>query len=72
MKSLGKKWLLTAGILLCLAPTALLAKPQHDKCRPGRRCEQVPEGGSAIVYLLGAGMTCLGAMFVRSRAANAR
>lgn len=72
MKSLGKKWLLTVGILLCLAPTALLAKPQQDKCRPGRRCQQVPEGGSAIVYLLGAGLTCLGAMVVRSRTVDAR
>jgi hypothetical protein len=27
----------------------------------------VPEGGSAAVYLLGAGITCLGAMVVRLR-----
>ena len=71
MKSLTKTWLLGL-VLLCLAPTAVLAKPQQDRCRPGRRCQQVPEGGSAIVYLVGAGMTCLGAMVLRSRAARAQ
>ena len=69
MNRLSKTWLLGL-VLLCMAPTAALARPQQDRCRPGRRCQPVPEGGSAIVYLVGAGMTCLGAMVVRSRAAK--
>jgi len=35
---------------------------QREKCR------QVPEGGTAAVYLLAAGAVCLGAMVIRSRA----
>ncbi len=36
-------------------------KPKH---------KLVPEGGSAAVYLLGVGLTCFGAMFLRSRIAK--
>jgi hypothetical protein len=36
----------------------------------GQAPQQVPEGGSAAIYLIGAGLTCFGAMFLRSRAAN--
>jgi hypothetical protein len=36
---------------------------QREKC-------QVPEGGTAVVYLLGAGAVCLGAIAIRSRAAQ--
>jgi hypothetical protein len=68
MKSSSRK-LMLAVLLLCLVPTAF-AKPKDDKkCDPrrDRRCQQVPEGGSAAIYLLGAGITCLGAIVVRSR-----
>jgi hypothetical protein len=42
-------------------------------CNPysrDRKCAhvQVPEGGTAAIYLLGAGLTCFGAMFLRSKA----
>lgn len=72
MKSLKRKCLLAAVVLLCLAPASFAGQPNRDRrCDPRRRnCQQVPEGGSAAVYLLGVGITCLGAMFVRSRSAN--
>ena len=67
MKSSSRK-LFLAVLLLCVVPTAF-ARPKDEKCGHGhdRRCEQVPEGGSAAIYLLGAGITCLGAMVIRSR-----
>jgi hypothetical protein len=67
MKSSYRK-LLLAVLLLCVVPTAF-AKPKDDKCNPkrDRRCEQVPEGGSAAIYLLCAGITCVGAIVIRSR-----
>jgi hypothetical protein len=37
----------------------------------GKKCRQVPEGGSAAAYLLIAGSTCLAAMCVRSRSNKA-
>jgi len=73
MIKVHSKWWLAAA-LLCLTPVALSAKDGRNKdrdrgCDPHRdkRCQQVPEGGSAAIYLLGAGITCLGAMFIRSR-----
>jgi hypothetical protein len=41
----------------------------NNKCDPhGRnRCAAVPEGGSALMYLLLASFACLGAMVLRSR-----
>ncbi len=32
--------------------------------------QQMPEGGSAAIYLAGAGLTCLGGMFFRSKLAK--
>jgi hypothetical protein len=61
------RWLLAAVAVCCLAPTAFAKK---DKVCPTSRCSQVPEGGSTGVYLLGAGLTCFGAMFLRSRLAK--
>ena len=60
MKNVHRKWWLAVVLVLCLVPAAS-AKNKHA---------QLPEGGSAIVYLLGTGMTCLGAMVVRSRFAR--
>lgn len=69
MKSLNRTCLLAAVILLTLVPISFAKlKPGDGRCDDRRRCRQVPEGGSAVVYLLGAGLTCLGAMVVRSRA----
>ena len=73
MKSKNRKWWLAVVALLCLASTACpvedAAKPtSHDK-QPVKHAT-VPEGGSSLVYVLGAGVTCLGAMLVRSRVAK--
>jgi hypothetical protein len=73
MKSLMRKWFLAALILLCLAPFTFAIKPNRDKgCGQGRerKCQQVPEGGSALVYVLGTGIACLGAVISRSRVAT--
>lgn len=61
MKNVHRKWWLAVVAVLCLAPAAFAKhKPRTA----------VPDGGSAAVYLLGAGITCLGAMVVRSRSAR--
>ncbi len=73
MKSLtGSKLWLIALVLLCLAPSTLAAKPKDRGCDPRRdkRCQSVPEGGSALVYVLGAGIACVGAVISRSRMAK--
>jgi hypothetical protein len=75
MKSKNRKWWLAVVGLLCLAPTAFAVRdpPKSKRCDPGRsiNCRTtVPEGGSCLVYVLGAGVTCLGAMLVRSRVAK--
>ena len=77
MKRSHRKWYLALVVALCLAPATLAAKPRdrdrdRDRCdeRRDRRCQQVPEGGSAIVYLLATGAVCAGAMVVRSRSAQ--
>jgi hypothetical protein len=70
----GKWWLAVA--LCCLAPAAAFASRaqavQNGGCKSpsAKNCQQVPEGGSTAIYLLGAAITCVGAMFLRSRAAK--
>jgi len=75
----SKWWLALA--LICFLPATLTADHGHKNkgCDNGwwnwdRDCKQqptpthsMPEGGSSAAYVLGAGLTCLGAMFVRSR-----
>ena len=71
MQNVNRKWWLGLVALLCLAPAAFPVQ-DHNNYRK-RRDDQfatVPEGGSALVYLLGAGVTCLGAMLLRSRVAK--
>jgi hypothetical protein len=67
----NSKWWLAAILVGCLAPAAFAGRGGHDHgCDPHDRykqCQQVPEGGSTAIYLLGAGLTCFGAMFLRSR-----
>jgi hypothetical protein len=70
MIKVRRKWWLGAALLLCMVPSSFAVEPDQPKCKPGRNCRQVPEGGSAAIYLLGAGITCLGAMFIRSRASK--
>jgi hypothetical protein len=60
MNNINRKLWLMAGALLCLAPAAFAGGPS-----PCTACKAVPEGGSALVYVLGAGITCIGAMLVR-------
>jgi hypothetical protein len=66
-----RKWWLALVALLCMVPGAYATKPDRARrCGEhgnGKPCRQMPEGGSATVYVLGAGITCLGAMFIRSR-----
>jgi hypothetical protein len=74
MKSKNRKWWLAVVALLCLAPAAFPVQ-DHNNVRKGRENFQpvtVPEGGSSLVYVLGAGVTCLGAMLLRSRVAKTK
>ena len=67
MKIVNRKWWLTAIALLLLLPAATATMSPPVSHQRHRQCRNVPEGGSALVYVLGAGITCLGAMVVRSR-----
>ena len=59
--------------LLCLAPSALALQNVHEAaekkgCRYDRHCKvAAAEGGSSGLYLLLAGASCFGTMFVKSR-----
>ncbi len=73
MKNRSGKWWLAVVAMCCLAPAAFAAANTNCTvrgttavCPPAR----VPEGGSTAIYLLGAGLTCFGAMFLRSRLAK--
>jgi hypothetical protein len=71
MSKVMLKWWLGAALLLCLVPSSFALERGHNNVRhtfgPPPR-QQVPEGGSAAIYLLGVGIICVGAMFIRSRA----
>jgi len=73
MRNFKRKWWLAAVVICCLSPAAFA---HHERggggCDRWHNCppppkQGVPEGGSTAVYLLGAGLTCFGAMFLRSR-----
>jgi hypothetical protein len=74
MKNINRKWWLALVALMCLASTTFAVQDEAKKtCDPKhpKNCpKQVPEGGSSLVYVLGAGVACLGAMLVRSRVAK--
>jgi hypothetical protein len=76
MSNVARKWWLGAALLLCLVPSSFAVQhdgdhPKHDKCKPGDKCKQnVPEGGTSAIYLLGASLACLGAMYVRARSSK--
>jgi hypothetical protein len=76
MKNNNRKWWLALVALLGLASATFAGQVEdqaHKKCDPKhpKGCpQQVPEGGPSLVYVLGAGVTCLGAMLVRSRFAK--
>jgi hypothetical protein len=72
MTNIARKWLLGAFLMLCVVPSSFALDPDfgrdHRKCQPGDNCQQqAPEGGSAAIYLLAAGLTCWGALSLRSR-----
>jgi hypothetical protein len=73
------KWWLALVALLYLAPATFALPngvnpkhfdPRQNWSRQGVPEQSVPEGGSSLVYLVGAGAICLGAMLFRSRAAD--
>ena len=68
------KWWMAALLVCCLAPAALADQGRGGHgCDPGEKgChqQQTPEGGSATMYLLAAGVTCVGAMLLKSRRAK--
>jgi len=66
MRTINRKWWLTAIAFVLIVPAAFANRPEP---KPKPRHWNVPEGGSALVYVVGAGITCLGAMVVRSRSA---
>ncbi len=76
MKRRNSKWWLAIVVLVLLTP--LLSAESDKVCEPTKivKCNKdvkhVPEGGSAATYLLGAGVACFGAMFIRSRASKPR
>jgi hypothetical protein len=70
MRTINRKWWLTPMALLLLVPAGFATVPRYRP--PQRPRRTMPEGGSALVYVLGAGITCLGAMVVRSRTAKAQ
>jgi len=63
----GKYWLAVVA-LCCLSPVAFARHHDPPPCH-GRDCKStaVPEGGSTAIYLLGTGLTCIGAIFLRSK-----
>jgi hypothetical protein len=67
MKNRSENWLLACLAICCLAPSSALASNQVIRQNFSFR---VPEGGSALIYLVGAGLTCVGAMFLRSKLAK--
>ena len=73
MSNRGGRWWLAIVVIGCLAPVAFgdHDRGHHQRCEPYQwNCQQVPEGGSSTIYLVGAGLTCLGAMFLRSKVAK--
>jgi hypothetical protein len=74
MNNMNRRWWFALA-LLCLAPITTFAGQERSKVRDYHKQAEnyrstVPEGGSSLVYVLGAGVTCLGAMLVRSRSAK--
>ena len=71
---MNRKWWLGLVALLCLTSTTFAVKDDgRRKCQPNRPHDcatQVPEGGNSLIYVLGAGVTCLGAMLIRFRVAK--
>ena len=69
MSNRKAKWWLAAVAICCLVPAAFADRDHGHGCdaKHDKHCQQVPEGGTAAIYLFGAGLTCFGAIFLRSR-----
>ena len=67
MSNRKAKWWLAAVAICCLVPAAFADRHRECDSKHDKHCQQVPEGGSAAIYLFGAGLTCFGAIFLRSR-----
>jgi hypothetical protein len=72
MSRRSTKWWLAMAALLLLTPVMSASRQSVKEKGCGalerdRKCRQVPEGGPVAAYLLGAGVTCFGALVVRSR-----
>ncbi len=70
MKIINRKFWLTSMAVLLLLPAAFATPGKSHQRHREALDVTVPEGGSALVYVLGAGLTCLGAMVLRSRSAK--
>jgi len=78
MKNIRNSWLITGVVLMCLAPSALALQNIHEAnnkkkntCRFDKHCQvAAAEGGSTALYLVMAGLSCAGAMFVGFRRRN--
>ena len=71
------KWWLVVTLFVLVTPALLSADPQQPSgwqtCNNNNvKCQEVPDGGSAVAYLLWTGVACLGAMIIRSRASKPR
>ncbi len=66
MNNKNWKWLLAVVALCWLTPAAFATGCASTSagCPP---TQAMPEGGSTATYLLGSGLTCFGAMFLRLR-----
>jgi hypothetical protein len=70
MSNSKTKWWLVAVAICCLAPAAFAGQGFNQESPNNRKKHHMPEGGSTAIYLLGAGLTCFGAMFLRSKLAR--
>ncbi len=71
--NINRKWWLTVAALLLLVPVVSARPLKHN--HKHRQFNEpvtvtVPESGSSLIFAIGAGTICLGAMVVRSRSAK--
>jgi len=77
MQNMGAKWWVVLVVFLSLAPAIFAVQDRSPLRRggpkpigdpiPRREALGVPEGGCSLVYVLGAGVTCVGAILLRSQ-----
>jgi hypothetical protein len=72
MRRSAKCWLVIIALILLTPIFSAAQQAERSRgCgkydRNDRKCRQVPDGGSGAIYLLGIGVSCLGATLIRSR-----